>query len=121
MKVLAILSVSLCVAGLTAPLGAESAVHLSETLERKTASIVYPVECDEKAASVRIQVSARVEDGEIAWTLVDPSGRTRLTGAGIAGRVSGDSGALEPVVGRWELRVGLNGFTGNFRVDGTAR
>jgi len=121
MKSLARTILPLCLALFAAALGAESRVHLSETLERTTASVVYPVDCDGKAGSVRIEVSARVEDGEIAWTLVDPSGRTRLTGAGNAGKVRGDTGSLEPVVGRWELRVGLNRFTGNYRIDGSAR
>jgi len=99
----------------------DTEMRRSETLENRTASIVYPIECDAAANDVHVRISARVAAGQIAWTLVDPRGQPRLTGAGTAGRLEGDSGSLAPIEGRWTLEVGVQNFTGNFRVEATAR
>jgi hypothetical protein len=84
-----------------------NAVDLSQRSE-------HVLRVPEEARTVRLHIEARVTEGAVTWTLLDPDGAVREEGTAIAGHSHEEELRFGPITGEWKLEVGFEGMTGSY-------
>jgi hypothetical protein len=96
------------------------AVHVARASDEKQlkgrasgATQTKEIELPATTSSTRVQLrlEANIKSGEAIWTLLDPTGKSRLTGQVGKGNITLDSGELETIAGTWTLRAEFRNAT----------
>ena len=90
------------------------------TRATKTKSYDFVIEASTNTA--RLSVVVKLTTGRAEWKLLDPNGKTHLSGVCDGGRVSTDTQDFKPVTtGEWKLQMELNDASGDYRINWKTR
>ena len=87
----------------------------------KTGTLKFDLNASPGMKTARLKVKVNIETGRAEWKLLDPRGNVRLTGRGAGGRVSTDTGDLQPIAGVWKLEIELKNASGDYHINWVAR
>lgn len=90
------------------------------TRATKTQSYNFSTEASNDAARLRVVV--KLTTGRVEWKLLDPQGKTHLSGVSNGGRVTTDTQDFKPAItGEWKLQVELKDASGDYRITWKTR
>jgi hypothetical protein len=91
--------------------GSSDELHISGKATNETRTRETSLSATEPSKKAHLKVKARIESGEAAWVLRDPTGKARLTGRSWGGQLTLDSGELEAIKGKWTVQIELKDAT----------